>query len=802
MIGHENISNDNNENALGMEAHFNNLKGQNNKLRFLMGAVNLQLNAPEMLSDEENSTIVSISSNMPLSVSVNKNGNKSYNLKTSESVVKNFVHWKYQNILNLGSYYRNVRQTLPKNTSEKEAVAGHIALSSEPSIHVEIFNNIENNMKNIDEAVSTDIFKQSGKTWLELYNTYSEQSYQDFYDSLNAAQKEDFKAGLDLASKNPKIINNKSAKELGISGLESTKSDSVKSIIDNYSNLSYRENDITIALDKFNTKRSKAFGGWWDADPKAGKETMEHWNLRFATQELIKAKERFDKYNNSPDVSTADKQYAAYDLYMKASNAVVISYNYITAYKKQPRTPAGKLRREGASEINQLGVSICNDMYKYMNNDLIKANPYIKQARTYNNTMTSIKINMPQNATSINVSTPQSNTTVNVSTSNNYRQVKTVNNNVAVQQAPANRQTISQNAQPNAPQKYTNLKIDKQNNFEFHDPSMDIKKERYILSKSDKGFSLSEVAVNPKMRSTMLGYAEKCSKLSRDILNIGTGDKMSDFENVTKCIQKLEYMSGKENLKEFNDMLIDLDNASNSYSGKDPEKLKIIASTKTFLTEAQSQITKDFNNKRNNIIDTDKKLNNVKKEYENILTEIKTLKDSGVGSKELDELEKSINKFTSSIDNKKIYKYDKVKTMLNDISNKTTACFDENEKISALAEKCSNQNSKTFRSITSIKRFEKEEQKQQGIVNNMLKSIKAPKDMSLKEISSFTKSQLDKSRKDEVTDDEFENMLKDGSKKLQETKKQVRQLRTGRREQPNMKRNSNPATSKENNLVL
>ncbi len=102
---------------------------------------------------------------------------------------------------------------------------------------------------------------------------------------------------------------------------------------------------IDAALAKFDTQRSKIFGGWGQAH---GKETQEHKDLREAAEELVRAKEEL---NNIKDKSSVEWIEKASEVMRLTGNVKDLSETYVGKKNSIVVSPAGRDRLQGAKDL-------------------------------------------------------------------------------------------------------------------------------------------------------------------------------------------------------------------------------------------------------------------------------------------------------------------------------------------------------------------------------------------------------------------------------------------------------------------
>jgi len=730
MLGHQDINVAGEENAKNMAEYYDTFILREDKLKFLAKFINYEKNAPSGVSNQERETYSKLMNQIVAPTTSKKNESKYYDNIEAQLNVKKFYQLKFENALRVGQNYQSALSQIDASKDNREAAAGFVALASPEGIMDDTYKIMEQQILLGDKKYNKALIKNYKTSWYDKCTTWYKEAYDDFVKTLDEESRIHLKNGLDLTTDNSSILSNYNPEELGLKYLDAIKASSVKKIIDENTDISYKGDDLKASLNKFNTRRSKIFLGY-SADPENGKESTEHKLLRESTQDLINANAEFNKSLYCKDIPAEEKERLADRVKHCASLVLIYQEGYEARKKDTPGSPAGKLRKEGSTEIKNIADRLSQDMDKYIKGEM------------------KIKIDSPKNLDQYFVKPEKDAVKKDATKKNLKKEVVKKNNKIG---------------------KKTNFEIQQQSKIEINSAIVDDEIKRAKIMSDQPGFSLEKVPLNNEMRYTIQLFALQARKLNGIINGIEINDDISDIKNLYGSLKKLENIKGNENLSTVNNIIEEVSNAANKVKTDDPIKKIIADKTKSFKDIFHVNMNNSFNKRLLYINNKESQIDNYKKDYNAFLKEIEKAKAKGINSKELNDLHRSINSLTKSINNKSTY--NDIVAKVNEVNNMAYNCFGEAADVQKLADKCLTLNNNALKNFSTLKPYEQEEIKNQKLIES-LKNTKKPLDRSLEQIAADTKAQLknervkDAKNKKEISDDDFMNEIKKGNEQLE-----------------------------------
>jgi len=364
MHSHQYLNVNNNKRiSVPMMVHFKSLKTPKERLDFITQMILLQTYAQGNLTPLENDTVPELVKEFIAPTSL-QNGELNYLPEVSKDNIKHFIRTMMQNNIDVGKRFRGLKTIHTGENSE--AISAYVTLSSSLGPKGACYNVIWNQIQPGVFEFNNELRAQNEDfDWNQQLNNWMDAEQQSLFagnSNENNEIKEDHDNGVKIQGLNPDVLKGKDKSVVGEKKLETLENLEVARLLDGV-DLSFRYNDLTNALSKFNTRRSSFFSLFQNVDPAQGKESPEHKQLREASEKLIKARAEYERSRNATFYTEEEKEAIKKNLYAKANTVISLTNTYENAKHNNANTPAGGNRLEGARDLRIAAMSLANALY-------------------------------------------------------------------------------------------------------------------------------------------------------------------------------------------------------------------------------------------------------------------------------------------------------------------------------------------------------------------------------------------------------------------------------------------------------
>ncbi|MBE5860741.1 MAG: hypothetical protein E7301_11555 [Butyrivibrio sp.] len=609
MHSHQDLNVNNNKRiSVPMMVHFKSLKTPKERLDFITQMILLQTYAQGNLTPLENDTVPELVKEFIAPTSL-QNGELYYLPEASKENIKYFIRTMMQNNIDVGKRFRGLKTIHTGENSE--AIAAYVTLSSslgeKGACYNVIWNQIQPGVFEFNNELRT---QNEDFDWNQQLNSWMDVEQQSLFagnSNENNEIKEDHDNGVTIQGLNPDVLKGKDKSVVGEKKLETLENLEVARLLDGV-DLSFRYNDLTNALSKFNTRRSSFFSLFQNVDAAQGKESPEHKQLREASEKLIEARAEYERSKNATFYTEEEKEALKKNLYDKANIVISLTNTYENAKHNNANTPAGGNRLEGARDLRIAAMSLANALYPEGLADEIFSEEDSKEIDE--------ELNALGDENYVDQEEKDIEAEIKKNEEEEKQQQELLDNDEELKELQNEIDAEEKNNADNAA-KENEIKAENNNKENVQQPrnaNNQSRRNRTFSVESTDSFTIS--GQSNSVQNNLSSFAGRFIKdgLIRDIKYRYTGllsnietleqNNVTGLEELKQSATKLTQLTGREDEAEITSLISDLSNKAVRLDISDPDKLNLL----TAISGMQSESMNDVISIKENALERSKQL--------------------------------------------------------------------------------------------------------------------------------------------------------------------------------------------------